>query len=168
MILVDLNFGAKGIVPPLRAWEPSEADFAVPEGMTLTRPVADLPLSVLSVTRRDQDPVAFLIGRDVARLLNRLQESHAVVVVDAGALLDSPEVQLLSFSADQTLLAVRWGRTPCHCVENALAVLRGSGGIDLTVRPLGAVLTEVNLKRHLAYRFGDAMEAMARRLRGRA
>jgi len=168
VILVDLNFGARAVVPPSRAREPSEATFAVPEGMTLTRPVADLPLRVLSVTRRDQDPLAFLIGRDVARLLDRLRERHALVVVDAGALLENPEVQVLGLSADQTLLAVRWGRTPRHCVENALALLRGSGGIGLALRPLGAVLTEVNLKRHRAYRFGDALEAMARRPRSRA
>jgi hypothetical protein len=60
---------------------------------------------------------------------------------------------------DSVLFAVKWGATPRETAQNALGLLRRSTfkADDLQGR-IAAVITQVDLKKHARYRYGDFSE----------
>ena len=81
------------------------------------------------------------------------------MVIDSGPLLSATEARLLAPMVDKVLFAVKWGSTPREVAQNALELLRRSafGGDDLR-DAITAVITQVDLKRHARYRYGDFSE----------
>jgi succinoglycan biosynthesis transport protein ExoP len=61
--------------------------------------------------------------------------------------------------ADKVLFVIKWGSTRRETAQNALNLLRASGCFDQqrAFSP-SAVLTQVNLKEHARYRYGDVGE----------
>jgi hypothetical protein len=64
---------------------------------------------------------------------------------------------------DGVLFTIKWGSTTQEAVQNALGLLRGcaSGRHDLR-DDLIAVITQIDLKRHARYRYGDLSENLLR------
>lgn len=169
VLLINLNFRDPVARPGLSAQirgRPLLPEHPL-EGMVITRPVPTLPLDVLSLGYPHRDPVAFLVGHDLRQTFRQLRERYDCIVVHAGPILETAEAPLLAAEADCILLAVRWGRTPRRLVGNALSILKRSEGPLLKPGRIKAVLTQVRVRQHLAYRFGDAIDAMAKSYRRR-
>jgi Mrp family chromosome partitioning ATPase len=81
------------------------------------------------------------------------------VVIDSAPLLSATETRLLASMVDNVLFAVKWGATPRETAQNALGLLRRSpfGEGDLQ-NVIAAVITQVDLKKHARYRYGDFSE----------
>lgn len=162
VLLIDLDFGHPSIASELggAAVEGGIAD--VLQGRPpaeLIRAAPGLGFDYLPLPPDLADPVATLASELLPNLLRQLEESYDCVVIDSGALLSTTEARLLAPMVDKVLFAVKWGSTPREVAQNALGLLRRSAfGRDDLRDAIAAVITQVDLKRHARYRYGDVSE----------
>lgn len=147
---------------PERRW-PDGSDLASPiPGFVLTKPAGEAGLQVLRTDDLDPTAIDLRLHRDLPHALQTMRDTFDCIVIHAGPVLETATARLLAGEVDHTLIAVRWGHTRRSTVENALAILgRVESGMNKPATH-STVLTEVNIRRHLSYRFGDAIEALAR------
>jgi Mrp family chromosome partitioning ATPase len=163
VLLIDLNFrhpsiasklggsADGGILHVLQGRPPAE----------LIRAAPDLGFDYLPLLRNSTDPVAALASERVPELLRQLKESYDCVVIDSAPLLSATEARLLASMVDHVLFAVKWGSTRREIAQNALRLLRLSTTQENSVRDIvSAVITQVDLKRHARYRYGDSCESL--------
>ena len=165
VLLIDLDFGHPSIASELGG----AADggiLHVLEGRPpaeLIRAAPGLGFDYLPLSRDSADPVATLASERVPTILRQLEGSYDCVVIDSGPLLSATEARLLAPMVDKVIFAVKWGSTPREVAQNALRLLRRSafGGDDLR-DAITAVITQVDLKKHARYRYGDLSENLLR------
>jgi Mrp family chromosome partitioning ATPase len=127
----------------------------------LIRVAPDLGVDYLPLSRGSTDPVAALASERVPQLLRQLKESYDCVVIDGAPLLSATEARLLASMVDHVLFAVKWGSTRREVAQNALRLLRLSTVKKNGLRDMvSAVVTQVDLKRHARYRYGDSCESL--------
>jgi uncharacterized protein involved in exopolysaccharide biosynthesis/Mrp family chromosome partitioning ATPase len=126
--------------------------------------IPGLGLDFLPVRSSPSDPVALFVGGQLPQLVNRLRASYDCIVIDGPPLLAVTEARLLAGMADKILFAVRWNSTRAEMAANALSLLHGvlALGHRATRDTIGAVITQVDLKRHARYRYGDIGETFVR------
>jgi uncharacterized protein involved in exopolysaccharide biosynthesis/Mrp family chromosome partitioning ATPase len=162
VLLIDLDFGHPSIASELggAAVEGGIAD--VLQGRPpaeLIRAAPGLGFDYLPLPPDSADPVATLASERLSNLLRQLEESYDCVVIDSGALLSTTEARLLAPMVDKVLFALKWGSTPREVAQNALGLLRRSAfGRDDLRDAIAAVITQVDLKRHARYQYGDVSE----------
>ena len=104
----------------------------------------------LSGGKIDEDPVA-LIGSDKFRgMLDDLRNDFDLIILDSSPILAVAETQILSRTVDQTLVLVRWGKTPRQVALTALKQLQDYGG-----RLAGVALTQVDVTKQSYYGYGE-------------
>jgi hypothetical protein len=95
----------------------------------------------------------------MAGLIRQLRERYDCVIIDGPSVLGAVEARLLPSIADRLLLVVKWGSTRREVAQNALGLLRKSGSLNKEHSDLAmAIVTQVDLKRHAQYRYGDVGE----------
>ena len=161
VLLVDLDFRHPTVQRALR----TRAKRGVVDLLLHDLPPADviqrvphLGLDYLPMTRCPIDPVTLFAGDQLSRLLHQLRESYDCVIVDGPPLLGVTESRLLAAMADKVLFVVKWGSTRRETAQNAVNVLRSSGLLDENRVQPSTVLTQVDLKEHARYRYGDVGE----------
>jgi cellulose biosynthesis protein BcsQ len=115
------------------------------------------------------DPLALFASEQISSLIRQLRECYDCVIIDAPPMLGAIEARLLASMADKLLLVVKWGSTKRELAQNALSQIRGSGRFrrdrsgrfscdrgDLAM----AILTQVDLNKHVRYRYGDVGELL--------
>jgi len=106
--------------------------------------------SVLSCGRSEMNPVA-LIGSEAFRsLLEELKQRFDLIILDSSPILAVAEPQILARTVDQTLVVVRWGKTPRKAVAAAISQLQESGA-----RVSGVTLTQVDVTKQRYYGYGE-------------
>lgn len=116
----------------------------------------------LPASRRAYDLFPLFADERMAQALSRLRELYDLVVIDSPPLLAVTEARLLAGLVDKILFVVKWGSTRRDVAQNALNLLRGAGlstGDHLGIA--SAVVTQVDLKKHADYRYGDVGESAA-------
>ena len=114
-----------------------------------------LDLDYLPVAGSPSDPLLPFLGGNLPRMLSQLRDSYDCVIIDSPPLLAVAEARLLVAMADKVLLAVQWGRTQRVVAQDALDLLRDHGHLgEHCSEHVGAVLTQVDLKKHAQYRYG--------------
>jgi len=160
VLLIDLSFRHPSIASALG--EPADGGILhVLQGRPLAeliRAAPGLGFDYLPLSRDSADPVATLASERVPKLLRQLEGSYDCVVIDSAPLLSATEARLLASMVDKVLFAVKWGSTPREVAQNALGLLRRSDLRDAVT----AVITQVDLKRHARYRYGDFSENLLR------
>ena len=78
----------------------------------------------------------------------RLQ--YDLVIVDTPPVLAVSDVMVISKHVDAMVFAVQWEKTTKGTVKNAVKQLHQTGGYLA-----GAILTQVDVKRHQGYGYGD-------------
>jgi succinoglycan biosynthesis transport protein ExoP len=163
VLLIDLNFRHPSIASKLGGGDDGGI-LHVLRGQPLAeliRVAPDLGFDYLSLSRDSTDPVAALASERVQELLRQLKESYDCVVIDSAPLLSATEARLLASMVDHVLFAVKWGSTRREVAQNALRLLRLSTGKENSSRDIAsAVVTQVDLKRHARYRYGDSCESL--------
>ena len=130
----------------------------------LVRHVAEAGLDYLPIAGYCLDPLVLFAREQMPRLVRQLRESYDCVIIDGPPVLGSVEARLLSSIVDKLLLVVKWGSTRREVAQNALSLLRDSGCLDKDRSDLAiAIVTQVDLKRHARYRYGDVGEFLAKR-----
>jgi len=113
--------------------------------------------------RRDEESGLYFIGARVntpnsAEILDSnamrsfvatLSATYDVIVLDTPPVMAVSDARVVSRIADYIVFLVRWERTPRELVINALSTLR-----DLR-KPIGVVLSQVDVRRHSKYGYGD-------------
>ncbi len=166
VLLVDLEFrqgsplgefddtAERGIVDlPLPNRPPAE----------LIRHIAEAGLDYLPMAGYSLDPLALFAREQMPRLVRQLRERYDCVIIDGPPVLGSVEARLLPSIVDKLLFVVKWGSTRREVAQNALSLLRDSGCLDMDRSDLAiAIVTQVDLKRHARYRYGDVGEFLVK------
>lgn len=166
VLLIDLDFRNPQILRELGGRVPGDALNRIRVGGSPSEIIqhsAALQLDYLAIPRLPIDPMTAFMGGHLARLLDLLRDKYDCVVIDSAPFIAITETRVLASMVDKVVFAVKWGSTQRRVVQNALAVLRNSG---FSGRPppdlAGVVITQVNLKRHALYRYGDSGEVVMR------
>jgi polysaccharide biosynthesis transport protein len=110
------------------------------------------------------DPLMLFARDQMSCLVGQLRESYDCVIIVGPPVLGSVEARLLLSIVDKVLLVVKWGSTRREVAQNALSLLRDAGCPDTDhSNRIFAIGTQVDLKRHARYRYGDIGEFSARR-----
>ena len=126
-------------------------------------PVADLikhhqelGIDYLPSPYRSIDLLPLLQCSNLSEQLKLVAKDYDCVIIDSAPLLGFTETRLLSAIADRIVLAIQWGSTRRDMVQHAFCQLPARSRSHVV-----AVITKVDLKRHMLYRFGDMGEALA-------
>lgn len=107
-------------------------------------------LAVIAASGKIEHPQTLLQSDNMQRLLAEAAHAYDVVVVDAPPLLAVSDALVLSHYVDATIFVVKWESTARDAVKNALGLLRKAHAPEG-----GVVLTQVNVKKHAYYGYGD-------------
>jgi len=122
--------------------------------------IPDLGIDYLAMPTSPLDALPILTDQRLPLLLHELSKNYDSIIIDGPPILGIVESRLLASMADKVVFVVKWGSTRREVAQNAVSLLRTPNrreeGIDI---PL-AVLTQVDLKMHASYRYGDAGEAL--------
>ena len=116
-----------------------------------------LPLKLLPGSKRLSQPTRLLGPDGIGALLTALRPSFDLILVDSAPLVAVVDAKLLAKLADAVLFVVRYGSTRRDFCDSALRGLRESGAAVA-----GAVLSQVDLRRHARSGAGDAGFAYAK------
>src|SRR6266849_976986 len=129
----------------------------------LIRHIAEAGLAYLPMAGYSLDPLALFAREQMPRLVRQLCERYDCVIIDGPPVLGSVEARLLPSIVDKLLFVVKWGSTRREVAQNALSLLRDSGCLDMDRSDLAiAIVTQVDLKRHARYRYGDVGEFLVK------
>ena len=167
LAVLTAQSGKKTVLVDLDFWHPQVArqfgarsGYGVEEVIAAGRPLEGAlvladpgGLDILPATARSANPAGLIASQELRRLLDELRERYDCIVLNSPPLLGPADAAILSLYADTTLLVVQWQRTNRDAAGAALKSLR-----DLSANVAGAVLTQVNSKKHARYRYGDALQ----------
>jgi capsular exopolysaccharide synthesis family protein len=129
-------------------------------GVALADAIVDGPvanLKVLGAGRLTVDPLRLLSGPPLRALLDEARRDYDQVIIDSSPVLGVSDAQNLARAVDRVVLVVQWDRTPRSLVASATQTLKKSG-----VPVAGVVLTQVDVRRHARYGYGDVGDVLHR------
>jgi uncharacterized protein involved in exopolysaccharide biosynthesis/Mrp family chromosome partitioning ATPase len=110
----------------------------------------------------DRNWFLLLLAPSIADLFEQLRDGYDLTIIDAPSILERPELGLLANKADKVLFAVRWGRTSHNVARNALRLVDAADCAEAdAICRISTVLTRVNVKRHVRYRYVDRGDLLA-------
>jgi polysaccharide biosynthesis transport protein len=166
VLLIDLDFKRPSIAHELGG----HAERGIFDILLRNRPpeeviihVPDLGIDYLPMPTYPVDALPILAGEQMPHLLRQLSENYDSVIIDGPPLLVITESRFLAPMVDKVILVVKWGSTRREIVQNAMNLLRNLDGlpeknVDIPV----VLLTQVDLKAHASYRYGDVGEALVK------
>jgi polysaccharide biosynthesis transport protein len=110
-------------------------------------------LHAITVERSPRDPTQAAASPRLATLVREMRRRYDFIVLDAPPVLAVKDVQILTRLADATLFVIKWQATKEDAVRAALRML---GHQQATIA--GAVLTQVDHKRHAKGLYGDSVQ----------
>lgn len=110
-------------------------------------------LHIIPVVARVRNPSDLLRSEAMQSLIAELRDRYDYIVLDAPPALGTADTKVAAQLADAVIFIVRWQTTPASSAENGLRAL-----IKSHISVAGVVLTQVNLRRHKGYGYGDVAE----------
>ncbi|KFC70979.1 Lipopolysaccharide biosynthesis protein [Bosea sp. LC85] len=164
VLLVDLDFRRRSLLGRLcrrTASETRDLHLQNRPPAEFIQPVPGLGLDYLPMPR-GADPLEPFASEQIPQLLEQFRDRYDCVIIDGPPLLGITEARLLPALADKVLFVVKWGQSR-EVVRNAVRLLRDAGCPEKEWSELPtAIVTQVDLKQHARYRFGDAGELMVK------
>jgi capsular exopolysaccharide synthesis family protein len=99
-------------------------------------------LHILPLTDRKHTPRDVFGSRAFDALLNMLQQSYDLIIIDTGPVLLMAETRVVTSKVDQVVVAARWRRTNRGTLRETMKILR-----DFNANVAGVVLTFVDLRK---------------------
>src|SRR5690606_7169217 len=154
VLLVDLDLRRPAVARTFKARPPADALAVLSGDAAFEDAVVRDPHSgvhLLTAGDYHDNPITLLSAERLHTLLRAAGELYDHVIIDAPPVLGLPDVLALSGAADAILFVARWDRTPRDAAAAALKELAG-----VSAHVAGVVLTQVDMKRHASYAYGDA------------
>jgi len=155
-LVVDLDLRRPSIYPAL-GMEPSavilediESETDILDGVRVDSATR---LDVVQISSQLANPADVIESATFQNALSALRDRYTIIVIDSAPLFAVVEARTLASFADVTIFAVRWGHTDEKTVAGGLDFLAEA---DATLA--GAVLTQVEMKRHAQYGYGDSLQ----------
>lgn len=128
------------------------------------RPLADViqhdletGLHFLPVEAQADNPTDLLESERLRALIELAREHYDYVIIDSAPLVSVTDARLAALLADRTVFVIKWGDTVESAAQDAVQTLRDIGA-DIA----GAVLTQIDLKKHAQYHYADIGEYYAK------
>ncbi len=94
-----------------------------------------------------------LVSSDkMAKLVEALKKEYDLVIMDSPACMAVSDARILATYSDETIYAVAWDRTPREVVMGGVKQFA-----DMGYNNLAFTLTNVDVKRHVRYGYGDTV-----------
>ena len=110
----------------------------------------DSGLHFLPVKAQTTTPTDLLESEKMRELVQMCRESYDLVVIDSAPVASVNDTRLAAQLADKVVFVVHWGKTIESAACDSLRSLREAG-----IEPAGVVLTQIDLRKHARYGYGD-------------
>ena len=110
-------------------------------------------LHFLPIKGQTTNPTDLLDSQRMRLLLDHCRDNYDYVVLDSAPLASVTDTRVAALLADRVIFCVRWGETVESAAIDSVQSLR-----DVGVEPAGAIITQVDMKRHALYGYGDVGE----------
>jgi uncharacterized protein involved in exopolysaccharide biosynthesis/Mrp family chromosome partitioning ATPase len=165
VLLIDLDFKKPSVANELA----SQADKNIFDILLRNRSphevitrIPELGIDYLPMSACTVDALPILAGEQMPHLLRQLSANYDSVIIDGPPLLVVAEARFLARMVDRVLFVVKWGSTRREVAQNGMNLLRSlDDPTDKSVTTPIVLLTQVDLKQHATYRYGDVGEALA-------
>ena len=107
-------------------------------------------LHFLPVKAHTTTPTDLLESDRMRQLLQVCRENYDLIVLDSAPVASVNDTKVAAGLADRVVFIVRWGKTIESAARDSLRSLREAG-----IEPAGAVLAQIDLRKHAQYRYGD-------------
>lgn len=164
-LLVDTDFRRPSFLRKSHAKDDEATSELPPSAATkLIRPVADFGFDYLPVPPSSIDPLKMFWDSDLERFLQKMRDNYECILIDGPPILGATEAWLLRKMADKVLFLVKWESTRQEVARNAINLLRHSNDPsgDAVGGEIVALVTQVDLRKHARYGYGDSVEALAK------
>jgi polysaccharide biosynthesis transport protein len=160
VLLVDFDFRHPSVLRRLHGKsEKSIQDLQNCPPAEFVHPLRNLNFDYLPMPCSSNEPLALFMGNHVQTLMRQLRDGYDCVFIDSPPLLGATEARLLAPLADKCLFVIKWGSTKPEVARNALNLLRNPLRFEKGCAvQASALLTQVNLKKHADYHYGDVAE----------
>jgi Mrp family chromosome partitioning ATPase len=103
-------------------------------------------LHILPLTDRKHTPRDVFGSRAFDALLNMLQQTYDLIIIDTGPILLLAETRVVTRKVDQVVVCARWRKTNRGTLRETMKILR-----DFNANVAGVVLTFVDLRKRSQY-----------------
>ena len=110
-------------------------------------------LHFLPIKGQTTNPTDLLDSQRMHQLIDLCRNSYDYIVLDSAPLASVTDTRVAALLAERVVFVLRWGATVASAAEDSVQVLR-----DVGIEPAGAVITQVDLKKHAQYGYGDLGE----------
>jgi succinoglycan biosynthesis transport protein ExoP len=110
-------------------------------------------LDFLPIKAQTSNPTDILESLKLRELIEACREHYDFIVLDSAPLVSVTDSRLAALLADKTLFVIKWGDTVESAAQDGLQTLR-----DIGIDVAGAVLTQIDLRKHALYRYNDIGE----------
>jgi polysaccharide biosynthesis transport protein len=107
-------------------------------------------LHFLPVKAHTTTPIDLLESDRMRQLLQICRENYDLIVLDSAPVASVNDTKVAAGFADRVVFVVRWGKTIESAARDSVRALRESG-----IEPAGVVLSQIDLRKHAQYRYGD-------------
>lgn len=105
-------------------------------------------LHILPLTDRKHTPRDVFGSRAFDALLNMLQQTYDLIIIDTGPILLLAETRVVTRKVDQVVVCARWRKTNRGTLRETMKILR-----DFNANVAGVVLTFVDLRKRSQYAY---------------
>jgi polysaccharide biosynthesis transport protein len=156
VLLVDLDIRHPSVHQEL-GWSVS---YGLVDYLVDDRPLEDIiqhdlesGLHFIPVKTQATNPTDLLESERLRSLIELCRARYDYVIIDSAPLISVTDSRLVALLVDKTVLVIKWGDTVESAVQDASQTLR-----DIGVDIAGAVLTQIDLKKHAQYHYADIGE----------
>jgi len=110
-------------------------------------------LHFLPIKGQTTNPTDLLDSQKMRLFIEAMKEHYDYVILDSAPLASVTDSRLAARLADQVVFVVKWGDTVASAAQDSVASLRHIG-----VEPVGAVLSQIDMKKHAQYGYADVGE----------
>jgi capsular exopolysaccharide synthesis family protein len=107
-------------------------------------------LHFLPIKGQTTNPTDLLDSQKMRRLIDICRENYDYVVLDSAPVASVTDSKFVALLADKIVFALRWGSTIATAAQDSMRILK-----SLDVNIAGAVLTQVDMRKHAQYGYGD-------------
>ncbi|MBV1901101.1 MAG: polysaccharide biosynthesis tyrosine autokinase, partial [Kordiimonadaceae bacterium] len=99
---------------------------------------------------KEDDPQRLFNSSEFAKFIEEARTQYDLVLVDTPPVLAVSDVMVISKQVDAITFAIQWEKTAKGIVKSAVKQL-----METNCQVAGAILTQVDIKRHQGYGYGD-------------